>query len=91
MGQLEQIVERVANVACGLSSTDWRCQRDVRFSNRPRSRSSAFRPSTTTVSTSLTGSRFGFGTKALVWGFLVKRFKQGRRIFFVVSFDGDCL
>lgn len=29
---------------------------------------------------------FGFGTEALVWGFLVKRFEQGGATFSIVSF-----
>jgi hypothetical protein len=29
---------------------------------------------------------FGIGTKALVWGFLVKRFKQGGASFFLRQF-----
>jgi len=42
----------------------------VRFSNRPVrvKHLSGYPP--TPVSMSLTGSRFGLGTKALVWGFL---------------------
>src|SRR5674476_1341091 len=60
-----------------------------------RSGSSTFKPSTATFQTihhcSVDVARglvllFGIGTTALVWGFLVKKFKQGSPYFFFVSF-----